>query len=52
MNVRDKPVHKIVLNGRRMKVREIAEAINISEHVSHILNQDLSMRKLLGQVSS
>ncbi|XP_018359055.1 PREDICTED: uncharacterized protein LOC108758551 [Trachymyrmex cornetzi] len=35
-------VHQMVLDNRRIKVREIAEAVNMSkERVSHILNQDL-----------
>ncbi|XP_030749345.1 protein GVQW3-like [Sitophilus oryzae] len=40
-------VHQILLDDRRIKVREIAEVMNISkERVGHILNQDLGMRKL------
>lgn len=40
-------VHQMVLDNRRIKVREIAEAMNMSkERVCHILNQDLGMRKL------
>lgn len=40
-------VHQMVLDDRRIKVREIAEVMNISkERVCHILNQDLGMRKL------
>ncbi|XP_030761217.1 protein GVQW3-like [Sitophilus oryzae] len=40
-------VHQMVLDDRRIKVREIAEIMNISkERVCHILNQDLGMRKL------
>ena len=37
----------MVLDDRRMKVREIAEVMNMSkERVCHILNQHLGMRKL------
>lgn len=40
-------VHQMVLDDRRIKVREIAEAMKMSkERVCHILNQDLGMRKL------
>ncbi|KAL9916863.1 protein GVQW3-like [Glossina fuscipes] len=36
-------VHRMILDGRRVKIREIAEAMNMSkERVCHILNQDLS----------
>ena len=37
----------MVLNDRQIKVREIAEALDISkERVCHILNAELDMRKL------
>ena len=40
-------VHQMVLDDRRIKVREIAEVMNMSkERVCHILNQHLGMRKL------
>ena len=40
-------IHQMVLDNRRIKVREIEEAMNISkERVCHILNEDLGMRKL------
>ena len=40
-------VHEMVLDDRRIKVREIAEVMNMSkERVCHILNQHLDMRKL------
>ncbi|GFT66954.1 histone-lysine N-methyltransferase SETMAR [Nephila pilipes] len=40
-------VHPMVLDDRRIKVKEIAEAMNTSkEHSCHILNQDIDMRKL------
>lgn len=40
-------VHQLVLDDRRIKVREIAEAISISkERVCYILTQELNMRKL------
>ncbi|GFW21898.1 histone-lysine N-methyltransferase SETMAR [Trichonephila clavipes] len=40
-------VHQIVLDDRRIKVREIVEFMNMSkERVCHILNQHLGMRKL------
>ncbi|KAL6255483.1 hypothetical protein P5V15_013817 [Pogonomyrmex californicus] len=37
----------MVLDDRRIKIREIAEAMGISkEHVCHILTEELDMRKL------
>ena len=40
-------IHDIVLNDRRLKVREISETVNISVgRVWHILHECLSMRKL------
>ena len=40
-------VHQMVLDDRRIKMREIAEVMNMSkERVCHILNQHLGMRKL------
>src|SRR5436190_23148743 len=40
-------VHEMVLDDRRIKVREIAEVMKMSkESVCHILNQHLDMRKL------
>ena len=40
-------IHDIVLNDRRLKVREISETVNISvESVWHILHEYLGMRKL------
>ena len=40
-------VHQMVLDDRRIKVREIAEVTNMSkERVCYILNQCLGMRKL------
>ena len=40
-------IHDIVLNNRRLKVREISETVNISVgHVWHILHECLGMRKL------
>ena len=40
-------VHQMVLDDRRIKVREIAEVMNMSkERVCHIFNQHLGMRKL------
>ncbi|GFW87159.1 histone-lysine N-methyltransferase SETMAR [Trichonephila clavipes] len=40
-------VHQMVLDDHRIKVREIAEAMNMTtERVCQILNQHLSMRKL------
>ena len=40
-------VQQMVLDDRRIKVREIAEVMNMSkERVCHILNQHLGMRKL------
>jgi transposase len=38
--------HDMVLDDRRMKVREIAETIGISkEHVGHTLHEELNMKK-------
>ena len=40
-------IHDIVLNDRRLKVREISETVNISVgRVWHILHECLGMRKL------
>ena len=40
-------IHEIVLNDRRLKVREISETVNISVgRIWHILNEGLGMRKL------
>ena len=40
-------IHDIVLNDRRLKVREIYETVNISVgHVWYILHECLGMRKL------
>ena len=40
-------VHQMVLDDRRIKVREIAEVMKMSkERVCHILHQDSGMRKL------
>ncbi|XP_026319343.1 protein GVQW3-like [Hyposmocoma kahamanoa] len=40
-------VHQMVLDDRRIKVKEIEEVMNMSkERVCHILNQHLGMRKL------
>ena len=40
-------VHDMVLDDRRMKVREIAETIGISkEGVGYILHEELDMKKL------
>jgi hypothetical protein len=40
-------VHDVVLDDRRMKVREIAETIGISkERVGYILHEELDMKKL------
>jgi len=40
-------VHDMVLDDRRMKVREIAETISISkERVGYILHEELDMKKL------
>src|SRR5436190_18847496 len=40
-------VHEMVLDDGRIKVREIAEVMNMSkERVCHLLNQHLDMRKL------
>ena len=40
-------IHDIVLNDRRMKLREISETVNISvRRVWHILHECLGMRKV------
>ena len=40
-------VHKIVMEDRRLKVREIAEAVGMSsEQVFHILTEELGMKKI------
>ncbi|XP_033232192.1 uncharacterized protein LOC117183121 [Belonocnema kinseyi] len=40
-------IHGMILNDRRMKVREVAEAVGISiERVRHILHECLDMKKL------
>ncbi|CAK9803082.1 Protein GVQW3 [Anthophora quadrimaculata] len=45
-----KKVHKIVLKDRKMKLREIADTLKISEgSVFTILHENLSMRKLLSK---
>ncbi|XP_031630281.1 histone-lysine N-methyltransferase SETMAR-like [Contarinia nasturtii] len=42
-----KKIHKIILNDRKMKLIEIAEALKISkERVGHIVHEYLGMRKL------
>lgn len=42
-----KKIHKMILNDRKMKLIEIAEALKISkERVGHIIHQYLDMRKL------
>lgn len=42
-----KKVHDMILDDRRIKVREIAEAVGISkERVGHILHEELHMKKL------
>ena len=46
-NKNNAKVHQMVLDDRRIKVREIAEVMNMSkECVHHILNKHLGMRKL------
>ncbi|GFT95559.1 histone-lysine N-methyltransferase SETMAR [Trichonephila clavipes] len=43
-------VHQMVLDDHRIKVREVAEVMNMSKgHVCHILNQHLGMRKLFAR---
>ena len=40
-------IHNIVLNNRRLKVREISETVNISVgRVWHILHECMGMRKM------
>jgi hypothetical protein len=40
-------MHDMVLDDRRIKVREIAETLGISkEHVGYILREELHMKKL------
>jgi len=46
-------VHDMVLDDRRMKVREIAETIGISkEHVGYILHEELDMKKALRKMGA
>lgn len=43
-------IHRMVLNDRKLKVREIAEAMNMSsERVYNILHEHLHMKKLLAR---
>jgi transposase len=43
-------VHDMVLDDRRMKLREITETIGISkEHVGYILHEELDVKKLCGK---
>ena len=43
-------IHEMVLDDHRIKVRDIAEVMNMSkERVCHILNQHLDMRKLFAR---
>lgn len=45
-----KKIHKIVLENRKVKLREIANTLKISEgRVFKILHENLSMRKLLSK---
>jgi len=42
-----KQVHRIVLSDRKVKLRELAEAVGISkERAGYILHDDLEMKKL------
>ncbi|KAF7265910.1 hypothetical protein GWI33_020654 [Rhynchophorus ferrugineus] len=42
-----KQIHKMTLNGRKLKLNEIADTLKIStERVHHIINEYLGMRKL------
>ncbi|KAF7280068.1 hypothetical protein GWI33_006450 [Rhynchophorus ferrugineus] len=42
-----KKIHKMILNGRKLKLNEIADALKIStERVHHIIQEYLGMRKL------
>ncbi|KAF7272963.1 hypothetical protein GWI33_014291 [Rhynchophorus ferrugineus] len=42
-----KKIHKIILNGRKLKLSEIADTLKISiERVHHIIQEYLGMRKL------
>ena len=42
-----KKIHKMVLDDRRLKVRELADIVGISESAVHrILTENLDMRKL------
>jgi transposase len=46
-------VHDVVLDDRRMKVREIAETIGISKkRVGYILHEELDMKKLLRKIGA
>ena len=44
-------VHDMVLDDRRVKVKEIADILGISkERVGYILHQELNMRKLCARI--
>ncbi|KAF8785126.1 Protein GVQW3 like protein [Argiope bruennichi] len=48
--IKKKNVHKIVLKDRKMKLREIADTLKISEcSVFTLLHENLGMRKLLSK---
>ncbi|XP_018317254.1 uncharacterized protein, partial [Mycetomoellerius zeteki] len=43
-------IHQMIMDNRRIKVREIAEAVGISkERVCHILTEELGMHKLIAR---
>jgi len=45
-----KKIHQIVLNDRKVKVKEIADVVKIStERVRHILHEFLNMKKLFAK---
>ena len=45
-----KKIHKMVLDRRRLKVRELADMVGISKNaVNRILTENLGMRKLCGR---
>jgi len=47
------PVHVMVLDDRRMKVREIAETLGVSkERVGYILHEELDMKKALRKMGA
>ncbi|KAF7267661.1 hypothetical protein GWI33_019149 [Rhynchophorus ferrugineus] len=46
-----KEIHKMILNGRKLKLNEIADTLKIStDRVHHIIHEYLAMRKLCAKL--